>query len=52
MDFTCTKYYHFLKSRDDILEQIAVQEKYDAKKPKPNLGAMIWKILNSLFHRY
>lgn len=43
MEFTCTKFYYFLKSCEDILKKISAQEKYFSKKPKPidlSLGAM------------
>lgn len=40
MDFDCADFYHFLKSREDILKQIGAQEKYEKKNPKKSLGAM------------
>ncbi|RYX79070.1 hypothetical protein EON71_01030 [bacterium] len=40
MDFSCTEFFQFLKTRKDILKKISSQEKYDFKKPKASLGAM------------
>lgn len=42
MDFTCTEFYRFIKSRHDILKQITNQEKYVFKQPvnEASPGAM------------
>ena len=34
MEYTCTEFYRYIKTRPDILRKIASQEKYDFKNPK------------------